>query len=225
MVNQTRSAKNVINEDGPKGKVSHGGKGNLPEGESSQNLYAVLLVTWPNLISLARLMSVPVIAWLLLSDYMVGAFVLCILAGLSDMLDGFVARILKTPSTVGAYLDPLADKALLMGMFILLGYMHEVQSWLVLLVVFRDVLIIGGTILLFMFGISFDARPLFISKVNTFLQIVMVVWILGELAFKFSVPIVNDAFVYSVMLTTILSGAGYVLLWLRYFAQGETHDN
>lgn len=191
------------------------------QNNNTQDLYAVLIVTWPNLISLARLLSVPLIAWLLLSDYVVAAFFVCVIAGLSDMLDGFVARLLKTPSTVGAYLDPLADKALLVGMFILLGYMHEVELWLVLLVVFRDFLIIGGTLLLFIFNKSFAVKPLFISKVNTLLQIGLVVWILGDLAFKLEQPIVKDLLAYTVMITTVFSGIAYVLLWLRYFAQED----
>jgi cardiolipin synthase (CMP-forming) len=191
------------------------------QNNNPQNLYSVLIITWPNLISLARLVSVPIIAWLLLSQHMISAFVVCVLAGLSDILDGFVARLLKTPSTIGAYLDPLADKALLMGMFILLGYMQEVQLWLVLLVVFRDVLIIGGALLLFMFGKSFAAKPLFISKVNTLLQICMVAWILGDLAFQVRVPFITDLFVYGVTITTILSGVFYMLVWLRYLAQDE----
>lgn len=190
-------------------------------GHNRQNLYAVLIVTWPNLISLARLISVPIISWLLLSGYTMEAFIVCVLAGLSDILDGFVARLLQTPSTVGAYLDPLADKVLLVGMFILLGYMREVELWLVLLVVFRDVLIIGGTVLLFMFGKTFEVKPLMISKINTLLQIFYVVWLLAVLAFHLSFPWVNELLMYAVMATTILSGAGYVLVWLRYFAQNE----
>lgn len=190
-------------------------------GHNRQNLYAVLIVTWPNLISLARLMSVPIISWLLLSGYTMEAFIVCVLAGLSDILDGFVARLLQTPSTVGAYLDPLADKVLLVGMFILLGYMREVELWLVLLVVFRDVLIIGGTVLLFMFGKTFEVKPLMISKINTLLQIFYVVWLLAVLAFQLSFPWVNELLMYAVMATTILSGSGYVLVWLRYFAQNE----
>jgi cardiolipin synthase (CMP-forming) len=190
---------------------------------SASNVVSVLIVTWPNLISLARLISVPIIAWLLLSHFLVEAFIVCVLAGLSDILDGFVARWLKTPSTVGAYLDPLADKALLMGMFILLGWMDEVALWLVMLVVFRDVLIIGGTMLLYMFDKSFEVKPIFISKINTVLQIGMVAWILARLAFQFQVPLVEDLFILSVTITTLLSGAGYVLLWLGYFAQDEVH--
>lgn len=192
------------------------------QNNSPQNLYSVLIITWPNLISMARLVSVPVIAWLLMSHYVVAAFIVCVLAGLSDMLDGFVARWLKTPSTVGAYLDPLADKALLVGMFVLLGYMNEVPFWLVLLVVFRDVLIIGGTILLFMFNKSFEVNPLLISKLNTLLQIGMVVWILAVMAFNLSIPYVSDLFMYSVTATTILSGLSYMMVWLRYFAYEST---
>lgn len=161
----------------------------------------------------------PIIAWLLLSGYRIEAFVVCMLAGISDILDGFVARLLKTPSTVGAYLDPLADKVLLVGLFILLGYIHEVELWLVLLVVFRDALIIGGTVLLFMFGVSFEVKPLLISKINTLLQISLVTWILAVLAFQINLSFIKVFLVYAVMITTILSGAGYVLVWLRYFAQ------
>lgn len=192
--------------------------------EAQPNLYSVLIMTWPNLISLSRLFSVPIIAWLVLTDHLRPAFFLCILSGLTDMLDGFVARILNTSSAVGAYLDPLADKALLVGMFLLFGYLNEVQPWLVMLVVFRDVLIIGGTLLLFMFRISFEAKPLMISKINTFLQIAMVVWVLGEMAFHINLPLVTSFFVYTVMMTTIFSGIGYVIVWLRYFAQGEVQQ-
>ncbi len=189
--------------------------------DSHQNLYSVLIVTWPNLISMARLMSVPVIAWLLLSGHVMSSFVVCVLAGLSDILDGFVARWLKSPSAVGVYLDPLADKVLLVGMFLLLGHINEVELWLVLLVISRDIGIIGGIMLLYMLGKPFEAKPLFISKVNTVLQIVLVVWILGAMAFNVYLPVVKDLLIYSVVVTTILSGLHYMLLWLRYIAQPE----
>jgi len=193
--------------------------GNQTDGR--QNLYSVLIVTWPNLISMARLMSVPVIAWLLLSGHVMSSFVACVLAGLSDILDGFVARWLKSPSAVGAYLDPLADKVLLVGMFLLLGHINEVELWLVLLVISRDIGIIGGTMLLYMLGKPFEVKPSFISKINTVLQIVLVAWILGAMAFNVYLPVVKDLLIYSVMVSTILSGLHYMLLWLRYIAQPE----
>lgn len=183
---------------------------------------SVLIVTWPNLISLARLVSVPLIGWMLLNDYLLAAFITCVLAGLSDLLDGFVARILKTPSTIGAYLDPLADKVLLVGVFFLISYKGWIDLWLFLLIIFRDLLIIGGVILLFMFGKAFEAKPLMISKINTTIQIITAAWILGEKAFYLDLEHITQLLVYLVTATTILSGGAYMLVWLGYFA---THEN
>lgn len=190
----------------------------------SANLYAVLIITWPNLISLARLASVPLIAWMLLENHIMAAFITCILAGLSDILDGFVARILKTPSLVGAYLDPLADKALLVGMYFLLGYKEFIPLWLVALIIFRDVLIIGGALLLYMFEKSFTVKPLMISKINTLFQIITAAWVLGAQAFSLNMPVITESLIYIVTATTILSGGVYMLVWLRYFAHNEANQ-
>ena len=101
-----------------------------------------------NLITLARLISVPVVVWAILADEMALAFAIFVAAGVSDAVDGFIAKHFHTESVFGSYLDPLADKALLMSVYIALGHEGYLPMWLVILVVFRDILIIGGRIVI-----------------------------------------------------------------------------
>jgi cardiolipin synthase len=136
-------------------------------------------INLPNIISLARLLSVPLIVSLILSYQLMAAFIFFTIASLSDALDGFLARIFKSRTTLGAYLDPIADKALLVGVFAALGQAGLVDLWVVVLVIFRDVLIIGGIILLFLFKSHVEMKPLIISKINTVVQLTYALFILG----------------------------------------------
>jgi len=171
----------------------------------------------PNLISLVRLLSVPLIVSLILSSQLVPAFIFFAIAGLSDALDGFFARIFKARTTLGAYLDPLADKALLIGVYAALGKIGLIDLWVVILVIFRDFLIIGGILLLFLFKSSIDMKPLMISKVNTVIQLVFALFVLGQGEGLLEIPHMNMYFGYGVALTTVLSGVSYVKLGLKYF--------
>jgi cardiolipin synthase (CMP-forming) len=171
----------------------------------------------PNIISLARLLSVPLIVSLILSHQLLAAFIFFTLAGLSDALDGFLARIFKARTTLGAYLDPLADKALLVGVFAALGQIGLIELWVVVLVVFRDVLIIGGILLLFLFKSTIEMKPLMISKINTVVQLMYAVFVLSQGESFLGFPDLNLYFGYLVVLTTVLSGVSYVRLGLKYF--------
>ncbi len=171
----------------------------------------------PNIISLARLLSVPLIVSLILSHQLMAAFFFFTLAGLSDALDGFLARIFKARTTLGAYLDPLADKALLVGVFAALGQIGLIELWVVVLVVFRDVLIIGGILLLFLFKNTLEMKPLMISKINTVVQLIYALFVLSQLESFLGFPDLNLYFGYLVVLTTVLSGVSYVRLGLKYF--------
>src|SRR5215469_1394949 len=102
----------------------------------------------PNLISLARLMTVPLMIWLIVSERYGTAFFVFVLAGISDGLDGFIAKRFDCRTRLGALLDPAADKALLSSVYVALGVAELLPNWLVILVVFRDVTIIGGFVLL-----------------------------------------------------------------------------
>lgn len=176
----------------------------------------------PNMISLARLFSVPLIISLILSHQLVLAFLFFSLAGLSDALDGFLARIFKARTTLGAYLDPIADKALLVGVFAALGQTGLVELWVVILVIFRDVLIIGGILLLFLFKSPIEMKPLMISKVNTVAQLLYALFVLGQGEYFLGIPHLNLFFGYFVALTTVLSGISYVKVGLKYFNKMDT---
>lgn len=175
---------------------------------------SIIVAAVPNLISLARLLAVPFVVWLILVDRHGVAFWVFVVAGISDAVDGFLARQLGVRSVLGGFLDPLADKALLMSVYITLGYRGQIEAWLVILVVFRDMLIIGGAILYQTMTQALKMQPLFISKVNTTLQITLAALLLAKLGLG-----VEDDYgavktlVLVVAASTLLSGAAYVAIW------------
>ena len=106
----------------------------------------------PNLITLARILLVPVMVWAIASDQMTIAFILFLVAGISDGVDGFLAKRFGMATEVGAYLDPLADKVLIVSIYVSLGVVEAIPRWLVILVVSRDLLIVGGIMLSWVLG-------------------------------------------------------------------------
>lgn len=170
----------------------------------------------PNLITLGRLFSVPLIVSLILSHQLTAALILFILAGLSDALDGFLARFFKCRTTLGSYLDPLADKALLVGVYTTLGHIGLIELWVVVLVVFRDVVIIGGILLLFLFKSPIQMNPLMISKINTGFQLVYAFFVLAQGESLLGMSGISLYLGYIVALTTVISGVSYVILGLKY---------
>ena len=170
----------------------------------------------PNLISLTRLMAVPVMIYLILNGFYFGAFWLFVAAGVSDAIDGYIATRLGQETILGSYLDPLADKALLVGVYISLGQENLLPSWLVILVVFRDLVIIGGVVLLHISTNSVKMKPLLVSKINTAAQIILVSIVLANLAFpQLSWSEFVLILVYIVTATTLASGGAYIVRWAR----------
>ena len=169
----------------------------------------------PNLISLARLFAVPVVVWLIMEDRLIAAFWVFIGAGISDAVDGFLARQLNARTTLGAYMDPLADKALLVSVYVALGYAGYLPDWLVILVVFRDVMIVGGAVLVAILNGHVEMRPLMVSKVNTTLQIILAALALGNFGFGLGQEVVQNLFVYAVSATPLVSGVAYVIRLVR----------
>lgn len=167
----------------------------------------------PNLITLARLLAVPVAVWLMVSGLYEAAFWLFISAGLSDALDGFLARRLGVRSELGAYFDPLADKCLLVGAYVTLGLQGAIESWVVILVVFRDLVIIGGALLYQTLTHSLTMQPLLISKLNTLLQILLVGLVLAGLGLGLDDGGASEYLTFAVAVSTVLSGAAYITIW------------
>jgi cardiolipin synthase len=178
-------------------------------------------MNFANLVTLARLLAVPVIVWLLLGGDYVATFWVFTLASVSDAIDGFVAKRFDQRSALGALLDPIADKALIVSVFVALGIAGHLPNWLVILVVFRDLLIIGGFLLATALTQPINWRPLFVSKVNTALQLVLIVASLAQLAFGFDAQDTLAVLTYLVGATTILSGGGYIVRWGRGLAGAE----
>lgn len=174
----------------------------------------------PNLISVARLLLVPWFALLLLAQQFDGALALFALMGILDLLDGYLARKLNASSALGALLDPLADKAMLMTSFAILGYIGLLPMWLVVLAISRDVMCVGGVLLQHLFYGSRRLRILAIGKFNIFLQIALVLAVLShpwlELPIEFQVGLL-----WGVATTTVVSGLWYALDWLRVLEHSE----
>jgi len=167
------------------------------------------LLTLPNIISFARLCAVPLAVWLVLHGKYTGAFALFLAAGISDAIDGWLARR-RGATVLGSVLDPLADKTLMIGMFVTLAATGQLPDWLAILVVFRDLLIVGGVMLLWLTGHRTEIQPLRISKVNTGLQIGLVALVLGLNAAGLVLEPLRSGMIALVATSTLLSGAAYV---------------
>lgn len=170
----------------------------------------------PNIITFGRFLAVPAIIYALAHQHMLLAFALFVSAGLSDAVDGFIARQFNQRSELGAWLDPLADKLLLVTLFVMLGRIEQLPDWLVMLVISRDVLIVGAVVLSSVMSQPMQADPIFVSKANTAAQIVLVSVSLFTLAFGVVVDSLISALIVIVALLTIVSAASYFRIWMRH---------
>ncbi len=168
----------------------------------------------PNLLSALRLLLVPWFAMLLLERQFDLALLLFALMGISDGLDGYLARRFNAISQFGARIDPLADKVLLIASFVILGHINLLEAWLVLLVVGRDVLIVGGALAGHLFFPARELTVLKIGKLNTFAQIVLVLLVLlGQL---WPLPMLwLEGMIWGVVVTTVASALWYGQAWIR----------
>lgn len=173
------------------------------------------MISLPNLLSLGRLLSVPLLVWLMLDGRFEAAFLLFFISGLTDAADGLIARHFNSRTALGSYLDPLADKTLLVSVYVTLGHLGHLPVWLVILVVFRDVTIIGGVLLLQILLGAGPIRPSWISKLNTAAQIALAAVALANLGFAIGWSGLSQALIYLVGGTTALSGLGYLVHWTR----------
>jgi cardiolipin synthase len=175
----------------------------------------------PNLITLARILLVPVLVWAIIAGEMRLAFLLFLTAGISDAIDGFLAKRFGMATELGAYLDPLADKVLIVSIYVALGITGALPAWLVILVVSRDIMIVGAVILSWLVDHPVAMRPLPVSKLNTVAQIVFATLKLASLALGFSAEPVLKAMMGLVVVLTLLSIAFYLREWVRHMNSAE----
>jgi cardiolipin synthase len=174
------------------------------------------LIGLPNIITVGRLMLVPVTVALITAGRWPEAFAAFTFAGLSDAVDGFIARHFDLRTELGAYLDPLADKALLVSIYIALSLDGVLPRTLVILVVSRDLMIVGAVIVSWVLEKPVEIRPLLVSKLNTTAQITLACAVLGARAFGLSLDGWVPALQWIVAALTIASMAAYLDQWLRH---------
>jgi cardiolipin synthase (CMP-forming) len=173
-------------------------------------------MTIPNYITLLRLLLVPFVVWSLLTGQQMAAFIAFVVAGVSDGVDGYIARRFDMRSELGSYIDPIADKLLLVSVFIVLGYQAILPIWLVAIVVFRDALIVSGVMLASVMGRPVEMRPLFVSKANTAAQITLAAIALMVAAFNLNWDGSRNFMLIIVAALTAASTAAYLRQWLRH---------
>jgi cardiolipin synthase (CMP-forming) len=179
----------------------------------------------PNLITIARILLVPLTVWLIISGEYMLAFGAFVAAGISDGVDGFIAKRFNQRTELGAYLDPIADKALLVSVYVSLGMLKFLPAWLVILVVTRDVLIVGAVMLAWVLDKPMRVAPSIASKVNTAGQIILIIVVLGLLSVDAMPQDTLLAGYICVGILTFGSGALYMWAWLKHMANASTGEN
>ena len=175
----------------------------------------------PNTLTLARIVAVPLLVWLIIDQKMFAAFLVFMLAGISDAADGFLAKRYGWNTELGAYLDPIADKALLVTIYVTLGLAGHLPVWLVIAVVSRDILIVGAVLLAWMMSRPIIVKPLLVSKANTLSQIVLAGLVLAELGLGLGLGQLVWVLVWVTGTLTIVSAGAYFWAWRKHMASYE----
>ncbi|MFG1422933.1 CDP-alcohol phosphatidyltransferase family protein [Roseixanthobacter liquoris] len=173
----------------------------------------------PNIITLARILLVPILVWSIAAGELELAFWLFVLAGASDAVDGFLAKRFHMQTELGAYLDPLADKALLISIYVSLAVVGLIPRWVAIAVVTRDVMIIGAILLSVLLARPVTIRPLVVSKVNTAVQIAFAALVLATAGLGLHPGRAFEVGLVAVGLLTALSAAAYLAEWMRHMAR------
>jgi cardiolipin synthase len=175
----------------------------------------------PNLITLARIILVPVVVWAIASGQLRLAFLLFLVAAVSDAVDGFLAKRFGMKTELGAYLDPLADKVLIVSIYVTLGVTTVIPLWIVILVVSRDFMIVGAILLSWVVDRPVKIRPLIVGKLNTGAQIVYPGLVLAAHGYSFDVEPVLTLVMVLVAVLTLLSVGLYLAEWVRHMNLAE----
>jgi cardiolipin synthase (CMP-forming) len=173
----------------------------------------------PNFITLARMLMTPLAVMTIISQRFLPAFLIFILAGVSDGIDGFIAKRFDLRTELGAYLDPLADKALLISIYVSLAIYAGLPAWIAITVVSRDVMILMAVLISWLLDKPVEIRPVWVSKLNTFAQITLAGFALGVRAYGLDQQPLQTALEWMVAATTIASGGVYIAQWLDHMSR------
>ena len=184
-----------------------------------------MIINSPNFITLGRIISVPVIFWLLLSGQSTIAFFVFVCAGISDAVDGYLAKRFAWTTELGSYLDPLADKLLIVSIFIALGVRNELPLWLVIAVVSRDILIVAAVLLAWLLEQRVVIKPLAVSKANTLSQILLAATVLADEAFGLGLATSRVVLVWITGALTLLSLAAYLRAWFLHMTSAPPENS
>lgn len=171
----------------------------------------------PNVLTLSRIILVPVIVIYLMNGAYCTALVLLVISGLTDVLDGFLARVLKQQTVLGAYLDPIADKALIISCFVTLAVKKFIPGWLSVIVISRDCIILLGISVLTMLSVPFKIQPVTVSKLTTFFQITTVFTVLLSFCVYGALRYDQiDILFWATAAITVVSGLHYMIIGVRF---------
>jgi cardiolipin synthase len=170
----------------------------------------------PNTLTILRILSIPVFVILLLYDHLFIALLVFIGAGITDGLDGLIARVFNQRTTIGAYLDPIADKLILLTSFIVLAILGIIPGWLTVIVIARDVIILLGVLILQLTSHKIEIKPIFMGKASTVMQLVTVAWALVT-PFSMVMKSIFPAIIWVTAGLTALSGLFYIYIGTKYF--------
>jgi cardiolipin synthase len=175
-------------------------------------------MTIPNLITIARLIMVPIVIVMIMQQRWAAAFILFVVAGVSDGIDGFIARHFNMKSEFGAYIDPLADKSLLVSIYVALAVVGAIPSWLAIIVVSRDAMIVSAVLLSWVMSRPVEIKPIMVSKLNTVAQIGFAAFALAANAYGVELGGLEEIVMLAVATLTVASAGAYLGGWLRHMA-------
>ncbi|MEZ0170267.1 CDP-alcohol phosphatidyltransferase family protein [Microvirga sp. TS319] len=175
-------------------------------------------MTIPNIITIARLVMVPIVIVMIMQERWAAAFILFVVAGVSDAVDGFIARHFDMRSEFGAYIDPLADKSLLVSIYVSLAIVGAIPSWLAIIVVSRDAMIVSAVLLSWVMSRPVEIKPIMVSKLNTAAQIGFAAFALAANAYDVELGGLEEIVMLIVATLTVASAGAYLGGWLRHMA-------
>jgi len=175
-------------------------------------------VNIPNLLTLLRILLVPVVVWAIAQRQMEIALAAFVVAGITDAVDGYIAKHFNQQTELGAYLDPLADKTLIVSIYLSLAIFGFIPPWVAILVVSRDIMIVGAVVLSTLMERPLTIQPLLVSKANTAAQIIFAALVLAAKGLKLDLDWAIFIAMWAVAVLTLASAGAYVVGWTRHMS-------